>query len=165
MADSGSNMKSTSCADSLPARTSQEFQKPASQVRITCQNILVRKDRLELTVFVHPDVRFTTPALMKYCLKDYPTLSVHTCRNSKGSSFAAVMNKTSLPHLLEHLIIDIQTHLTQDSEAVFVGTTQWSAENNCKALVSVSFQDDLVALRAVSQAIDYLNSLIGKEVE
>lgn len=131
-----------------------------SQPALRCTKIRVRADRVELTVQVNPAHRYVTPALIARCVADHPTLPHHTCRNNVGPTFAAVMEETSLPHLLEHVIIDLQTHTTQSKHAVFVGSTQWRRDSSNEALVSVSFLDDLVALKAISQALAYLNQAV-----
>ena len=52
--------------------------------------------------------RVTSPQLMALVLPQFPNLPRHACVNERGETFAAVMNRTPLPHLLEHLIVDLQ---------------------------------------------------------
>ncbi len=80
--------------------------------------------------------------------------------NEEGDTFAAVMDHTSLPHLLEHLVIDMQAQAVSDANAVFVGTTEWIDEFAGRARIEVSFTDDLVALRAFRDAIAFLNNTV-----
>ena len=80
--------------------------------------------------------------------------------NEEGDTFAAVMDHTSLPHLLEHLVIDMQAQAVSDENAVFVGTTEWIDEFAGRARIEVSFTDDLVALRAFRDAIAFLNNTV-----
>ena len=83
--------------------------------------------------------------------------------NDEGDTFAAVMDHTSIPHLLEHLVIDLQTQAAQevsDENAVFVGTTEWIDEFAGRARIEVSFTDDLVALRAFRDATAFLNASV-----
>ena len=84
----------------------------------------------------------------------------HACRNSVGPVFASVMKSTSTPHLLEHLIIDAQTRAAKDPDRVFTGTTQWSAQDASVAKVAFSYEDDLVALNALNQALLFLNQAL-----
>lgn len=86
-----------------------------------------------------------------------------------------MIDHTSLPHLLEHLVIDFQTRAAvrrgdgaeagsaaayadagSALDAVFVGTTEWTDEAAGRARIEVSFLDDLVALRAFRDAIAFL---------
>lgn len=72
------------------------------------------------------------------------------------------MENTSLPHLLEHLVIDIQTR-RMPSEKMKQSTRcsrarpQWSATMRDVAIVRVSFYDDLIALGAFKQALHFIN--------
>lgn len=52
--------------------------------------------------------RVTSPQLMALILPQFPNLPRHACVNERGETFAAVMDRTPLPHLLEHMIVDLQ---------------------------------------------------------
>ena len=139
------------------------------------EKIKVRADRIELLVRVCDEkFRLTNADLIAVCEKDFPLLSSHACYNEKGTTFGAVMNSTSVPHLLEHLIVYLEVLALNSSceqahdkegqwgtlDKVITGSTQWSADDNCLALVSVSFFDDIVALSACNQALEYLNEAL-----
>ena len=131
--------------------------------KIALERLSVLPDRIEAEVRVlDPAYRTTSPELIAQVLVQFPTIPFHTCRNEAGPTFSAVMENTSLPHLLEHLVIDIQTraHAEREDEAtdpVFTGTTQWSATMRDVAIVRVSFYDDLIALWAFKQALHFIN--------
>ena len=131
--------------------------------KIALERLSVLPDRIEAEVRVlDPAYRTTSPELIAQVLVQFPTIPFHTCRNEAGPTFSAVMENTSLPHLLEHLVIDIQTraHAEREDEAtdpVFTGTTQWSATMSDVAIVRVSFYDDLIALGAFKQALHFIN--------
>lgn len=131
--------------------------------KIALERLSVLPDRIEAEVRVlDPAYRTTSPELIAQVLVQFPTIPFHTCRNEVGPTFSAVMENTSLPHLLEHLVIDIQTraHAEREDEAtdpVFTGTTQRSATMHDVAIVSVSFYDDLIALGAFKQALHFIN--------
>lgn len=124
-------------------------------------HVKVRPDRVEVEVAVAAR-RYaqTDPELITECLRRAPTLGRHACRNSVGPVFASVMKSTSTPHLLEHLIIDAQTRAAKDPDRVFTGTTQWSAGDGLIAQVAFSYEDDLVALNALNQALLFLNQAL-----
>lgn len=126
-------------------------------VRVT--DIRVRPDRLVLTVQCAPGVRATTPALAKALVAAAPTLPAHACVNECGPTFGAVLGRTSVPHVLEHLIIDAQARAVGEG-ATFVGTTTWLDEAAGTARVEVSYTDDLMALAAVKRALSLLNGLL-----
>lgn len=131
--------------------------------KIAFERLSVLPDRIEAEVRVlDPAYRTTSPELIAQVLIQFPTIPFHTCRNEAGPTFSAVMENTSLPHLLEHLVIDIQTraHAEREDEAtdpVFTGTTQWSVTMRDVAIVCVSFYDDLIALGAFKQALHFIN--------
>lgn len=131
--------------------------------RIALERLNVLPDRIEAEVRVlDPVFRTTSPELIAQVLDQFPTIPYHACRNEMGPTFSAVMESTSLPHLLEHLVIDIQTraHAEREDETadpVFTGTTQWSATMGDVAIVRVSFYDDLIALGAFKKALHFIN--------
>lgn len=183
--------------------------------------------------------RTTSPELMDRITPSFPHLARHACVNDEGPTFGAVMDRTSLPHLLEHLVIDLQVRasaqgrmsartianaLPVPSDAgsasarigahrppgtghppapsgadrpfgtsrpsaspgaehpsdappgahrppaagpasaadgpVFMGTTEWTDERAGRARIQISFADDLVALRAIRDAVDFLNEAL-----
>ena len=128
---------------------------------ISIERMAVGSGRLVCEVRLAPDApRLTTPALIRRVRADFPALSHHTCVNESGPTFASVMDRTPLPHLLEHLVIDLQTRAATCDDAAFVGTTDWIDEAAGTARVQVSFTDDLVALRAFRDAAAYLNKCV-----
>ncbi len=69
--------------------------------------------------------RVTSASLMRRVLPAFPMLPQHACVNERGTTFAAVMDCTPLPHLLEHLVVDLQVR-TQVVQHAKVGTTSRS---------------------------------------
>lgn len=127
------------------------------------ERMTVRADRLVCDIVVRPDIpRSTNSALAARVLVAYPHLPLHACVNDEGDVFGAVLDHTSLPHLLEHLVIDEQTRAASASarDVVYVGTTEWTDEFAGRARIEVSFTDDLVALRAFRHALDFLNATV-----
>ena len=102
--------------------------------------------------------RTTDPVLAARVCASFPNLPRHACVNGAGDTFGAVMEATSLPHLLEHLVIDLQTQASPDT--AYVGITRWTDENAGRAHIEVSFTDDLVALRAFRDAARFLNEAV-----
>lgn len=131
---------------------------PPDQDSLIIERITVKEDRMVCEVKVpDPAKRQTTPHLWQSLQAEFPDLPSHTCKNSKGTTFAAVMESTSLPHFFEHLVVDLQTRASTDISKVFVGTTEWVCGEEGKARVEVSFADDLNALQAFRDAAQILN--------
>lgn len=129
---------------------------------LTVERIIVTKGRLSVLVRMNPNApRCVTPGLLQTVLERHPTLPAHACVNDVGSTFAAVMAETSIPHLLEHVIIDAQVRDERTPCGVsLVGTTEWLDERQGLARVEVSFTDDLVALRALRSALSFINEAL-----
>jgi len=154
---------------------------------LSLESIVVKGDRVEAEVVVAEQAyRYTTPQLAERILARFPQLLLHTCKNEKGHTFASAIEHTSLPHVLEHLIIELQvqaaagispdstsspgnspasTSLTTQAEGIspcttYVGNTQWICRDEGRARVAVSFTDDLVALRAFRDAANFLNQTV-----
>lgn len=107
--------------------------------------------------------RTTDPVLAARVCASFPDLPRHACVNGAGDTFGAVMEATSLPHLLEHLVIDLQTQAAPPDaspDTAYVGITRWTDENAGRAHIEVSFTDDLVALRAFRDATRFLNEAV-----
>lgn len=122
----------------------------------------MRAGRLTLRVRVAQGVpRSTDARLAQALLAERPSLASHTCVNERGPLFGSVIEHTSLPHVLEHLIIDEQVRDSRSlADSTFVGTTEWLDEAAGLARVEVNFTDDLVALRAMRNALSTLNGKV-----
>ena len=73
------------------------------------------------------------------------------------ASLGVVLARTSLPHALEHLVIDLQAaNPACAADATFVGTTEWLSRRDGLARVTVNFIDDLIALGALKDALALL---------
>ena len=124
--------------------------------------LTVQPGRIVCEVSVDPARRYTTPKLAASMCEDHPSLASHACVNDEGDTFGCVIGHTSVPHLLEHLVIDMQVRAGGRRDATFVGTTEWTDEAQGFATVQVSFTDDLVALRAFRDAADKINGAMLK---
>lgn len=126
------------------------------------EKVTVRTGRLAVIVRLAPGApRYATPQVAARLRERFPTLPLHACVNEVGDTFGSVMDSTSLPHVLEHLVIDLQVRAhANESAPTFVGTTEWLDEAAGTALVQVSFADDLIALRALRDAADILNQAV-----
>lgn len=142
----------------------------ADAVRIV--RVTVHAGRLTCEVALAPTTpRDTTPAIAARAVRACPSLPHHACVNECGPTFGDIMACTPVPHLLEHLIIDAQTRAEAAAPAAsaappahprtFVGVSEWIDRDAGRARVEVSFADDLVALRAVSEATRLLNCLLA----
>lgn len=126
---------------------------------VSVERITVGDGRMTLLVRLKPSCpRLTDSAMARRLLADVPTLARHACVNEVGPTFGCVIASTPLPHVLEHLVIDGQVRACASfTDITFVGTTEWIDERAGLARVEVNFADDLIALRALNDALAYLN--------
>ena len=131
---------------------------------ISATKIVVQDGRLVCEVVVpDPARRYCTPRLANRVRTAFPDIVKHACVNGVSDRFVTVMDSTSVPHLLEHLMIDIQVHDDRvEADASFVGATEWLDESAGTALVQVSFADDLCALQALNKSLDFLNAELSR---
>ena len=131
---------------------------------IRASRICVRPRRIEANIDVATGFRTTTPELAARICARFSNLVHHACVNDEGPTFGAVIDDTPLPHLLEHLVIDLQVAAEKSGilsqSFTYVGTTQWLDEQRGLARVEVNFTDDLVALRAFKDALCAINEAV-----
>lgn len=135
------------------------------------ERIAFERDRMVLLVRMAPDA----PACLGAAAADRlraarPFLAGHACLNAQDAPFDTILARTSLPHVLEHLIIDFQAEalvapadgcpLQRRSATTFVGTTEWLNEREGLARVAVNFTDDLIALAALKAACALLEGMV-----
>lgn len=129
---------------------------------LVLEHVTVKRDRLVLDVCMPlPYLRYTTPQVARRACAARPALARHACVNIHGSTFGAIIHHTSLAHLLEHLIIDVQTERSDREDAVFVGTTTWMNEGQGRARIEVSFVSDLDAFAALREALALLADIVA----
>ncbi len=157
---------------------------------MTDRSVLVRIVRLEvkrghLTCIIELAAgapRTTSNTLVERVLRDFPNLPRHACVNEHGRTFGDVMARTPTPHLLEHMIIDLQVREMASAapaksapavpllaapapaapaDVPLVGTSEWIDEAAGLARIDTSFADDQVALRALRDAVAALNDALA----
>lgn len=132
---------------------------------IEVRKVVVRPDRLDVLVRVaDASVRHVTPSLLAACLRQFPELPQHACKNDVGPVFGSVIDKASTPHLLEHLVITLQVrHDAAEglSSFSYQGTTQWRTPGSLEARVQLRFRNDVVALDSLNRAVAFLNQTCG----
>ena len=148
--------------------------------KIKIEQIVVRSDRLIVVVRVNTDCPRTSPEIAARVVERFPDALSHSCMNAMGPTFGHVIENTSIAHLLEHLVIDLQaSEYTRahggennmrahpscngspkhSAPPLLTGITQWIDEDAGLAQVQVSMVSDICAVRALTQACDFINSL------
>ena len=126
---------------------------------VCVERIAVKPDRISLRVRCASSARFVTREVAKQVGEHFPNIVHHACLNDFGPTFGDALENTSVPHLMEHLIIELQA-ADRFSGQPLMGTTEWVNKREGLARVEVSYKDDIVALRAVSEAQAFLNEIL-----
>jgi hypothetical protein len=95
----------------------------------------------------------------------FPHLAHHKCHNGNGYSFRREAMATELPHLLEHLIIELQSQ-AQHHE-ILKGETQWNWRVDPRGTfhVHVEYENEQLVLAAIRLAERMVNALDRGDVE
>lgn len=132
----------------------------AIEAPLTVERVEFGAGRMTLLVRMAPHASDTTPQLLQQLLPLYPDLPHHACVNGEGPRFDAVMDHTSVAHLLEHMLISQQLRQLPDagSASVLCGATTWVSRAEGRARIEVGFVDDLIALGALRNCLDALSA-------
>ncbi|MDO9557084.1 MAG: hypothetical protein Q7J82_05825 [Coriobacteriia bacterium] len=118
-------------------------------------SVTVCEDRIDVVVRVDDDERMRTAgddAAVRRALELLPGLKQHMCDNAQGITFAEEIADTEVPHLFEHVVIELMTRA--GSPRGLKGETQWDFNRDGHGTFRVSFEydDDLVCLGAIKTA-------------
>lgn len=92
------------------------------------------------------------PHLPRQLFRMFPTLAKHRCENDNGLSFRKECRCTEIPHLFEHLVLELQGQVQE--QAILSGETQWNWQQMPRGFFSVcvQFDNELLAVGAVKLA-------------
>ncbi len=128
--------------------------------------VVVKADRMVCDVQLSPACpRVSSPLVISALLQAHPQLAEHACKNERGTTFGAVMNRTPLIHVLEHVAIDCmvqnESAKTTSSDTLFVGNSRWLDPVQGLGRVELGFRDDIAALRALKIAVEQVNQALA----
>ena len=131
--------------------------------------VLPEIHRIKLTVQMPDPDRFLTsqvPHIPRLLFRLLPRLGSHICHNDGGLSFRKECRKTEIPHLFEHLILELQLQAQQNEEDYLSGETQWNWTVDPRGLyhVYVDYDNELLAVASIRLAERILVSLDRRDV-
>lgn len=131
--------------------------------------VLPETRRIKLTVEMPDPDRFLTsqvPHLPRRLLRLLPRLGKHTCHNDGGLTFRQECRETEIPHLFEHLIIELQLQAQQEETDHLTGETEWDWQVDPWGYyhVYVDYENELLAVGAIRLAERILRSLDHRDV-
>ena len=121
-------------------------------------------DRLEVLVHVDGPLRTSAyPGLAERALAAVPSLAGHTCDNPDSASMAEELADTELPHLAEHLALDLMRRAGVRGR--LRGDTSWDFGRDGAGTFRVQLYraDDALALGALKWAVAAVNALAAGE--
>lgn len=123
--------------------------------------------QMKLTVQMPETGRFTThglPHLPRRLFRLFPQLSKHKCDNDYGYSFKRECQDTELPHLLEHLIIELQSQIQPCG--VLRGQTvwDWRCDPRGRFHVYVDYKNEVLAIAAARLAVRIIKAIDDRDV-
>jgi len=125
--------------------------------------------RIKLTVEMPDPDRYLTsqvPHLPRRLFRLLPRLGRHTCHNEAGKTFRQECRETEIPHLFEHLIIELQLQAQQNPDDFLSGETEWNwtVDPRGRYHVSVDYDNELLAVASIRLAARILASLDQRDV-
>lgn len=123
---------------------------------IVVESVQVGAHQLEALVHVTDPALMRTsavPSLAHDALSLLPGLRRHTCENDAGLHFGAELADTESAHLLEHVTVELMA--LAGSPRSLRAETRWdfSADGRGRFRLSLDYDDDLVALGALKEAV------------
>ncbi|RJQ55978.1 MAG: hypothetical protein C4521_01265 [Actinobacteria bacterium] len=123
--------------------------------------------RLYLRVEIPEDEHYRTqdhPHLPGKLFEIIPSIRDHQCDNEECLSFEAEAQDTEIPHLFEHLVIELQVKALGGALS---GETSWDWTRDPRGCfrVSVDYRNRELAMEAVKLATRIINAIDQRKVE
>jgi hypothetical protein len=105
------------------------------------------------------------PRLAEDALALLPGLARHTCENDDGRDFRRELRDTETPHLLEHVATELAA--LSGSPRSLRAETRWDFGRDGQGVFRLrfAFDDDLVMLGALREAVTVVEWLFGESSE
>ena len=126
-------------------------------VRTHIDRITVKDDRLDAVISLDTRILQVTNVAAEKLLALFPGLADQVCLGGKGDRFGLEITGTETGHLIEHLTIELMLRerdlCSHVAPLIMSGHTK---QRGAQAEVTVSFEDDLVAMGALKAAVSLL---------
>jgi hypothetical protein len=106
------------------------------------------------------------PRIPRIVFRLFPHMAAQRCHNEGGYSFRREAQATEIPHLFEHIILEIQNQVRRGVGMPFVGETSWNwtVDPRGRFYVTVIYDYEIVCLGAIRLAERVINSLDSKDI-
>ena len=141
---------------------------PENVVKIK-EIVFLQTNRVRLVVEIPETEALTTaeaPRIPRILFRLFPHMAAQRCHNDGGYSFRREAQATEIPHLFEHLILEIQNQVRRGVGLPFAGETSWNwtVDPRGRFYVTVDYDNEIVALGAVRLAERVINALDSKQI-
>ncbi|MCC6445857.1 MAG: hypothetical protein IT210_20685 [Armatimonadetes bacterium] len=124
--------------------------------------------QVKLVVEMPEPGRYTTiesPHLSKLLFRAFPHMTRHRCHNDIRASFKREARATEIPHLFEHLTMELQAQARPGTN--LKGETQWNwrIDPVGRFHVYLNYENELLALGAIRLAERIINALDSHQIE
>jgi hypothetical protein len=124
--------------------------------------------RVKLVVEMPDPSRYSTahaPHIPRLLFKLFPHLARHRCENDNGYSFRRECQETEIPHLFEHLIIELQGQAQRVSNLKGETEWNWRVDPRGRFHVYVDYDNEMLVLGAIRAAERIINALDSKSLD
>ena len=126
------------------------------------------RNRVKLVVEMSDPNRYSTehaPHIPRLLFKLFPHLAKHRCDNDNGYTFRKESRSTEIPHLFEHLIIELQGQVQKSR--ILKGETQWNwrIDPRGRFHVYVDYENEMLVLGAIRLAERIINALDDRHAD
>ncbi|MDF1542108.1 MAG: hypothetical protein RQ731_02725 [Anaerosomatales bacterium] len=133
---------------------------------LTVEEVSVGAERLSCVVRVASDAPLRTselPHVADSVLALLPGIVRHRCECGSAHGIVAELADTELPHLLEHIALELMA--LAGSPRSLRGETAWdfSADGHGVFRISLEYDDDLVALGGLREASRIVDALVRED--
>jgi hypothetical protein len=106
------------------------------------------------------------PHMPRILFRMFPYLAAQRCRNDLGVSFRREALSTEIPHLFEHLLLEIQKQVHRGVDSAMQGETEWNwtIDPRGRFHVTVGYSNEIVVLACIRLSERIINALDGKEI-
>jgi hypothetical protein len=131
--------------------------------------VFLPTNRVRLVVEIPETESLTTmelPRIPRILFHLFPHMAAQRCYNDGGNSLRREAQATEIPHLFEHVILEIQNQVRRGIGMPFAGETSWNwtIDPRGRFYVTVDYDNEIVCLGAIRLAERVINALDSKQI-
>ena len=131
--------------------------------------VFLPTSRVRLVVEIPESESLTTaeaPHVPRILFHLFPHMAAQRCDNDGGYSLRREAQATEIPHLFEHLLLEIQNQVRRGIGLPFAGETSWNwtVDPRGRFYVTVDYDNEIVCLGAIRLAERVINALDRKDI-